>query len=168
MHSSGSNTNASTQKRFQPHNFSVKIKKCSWQEHCSITEPSEVGCSGGSLNMNCMYFTQNILHARTYIYVRRYITQCVSYTWLAGMYRFCYHSTLLSLSGPKQFFPPWCSELQQFQRFAMWITFAAKHPWSHNTERMESSAGTERLLTNEQGGTIWAAGRAAWQVHGTA
>ena len=31
--------------------------------------------------------------------------------------------------------PSWCSELQQFQRFAVWITFAASHQWRHNTEK---------------------------------
>ena len=65
--------------------------------------------------------------------------------------------------------PSWCSELQQFQRFAMGITFAANHHWSHNTERTESSAGTERVLKNEQGGTVGAARRTAAtrQIPGT-
>jgi hypothetical protein len=61
--------------------------------------------------------------------------------------------------------PSWCSELQQFQRFAMWITIAASHQWSRKTERMESSAGTEQLLTEEWGSTVWAAWRTARQVH---
>ena len=61
--------------------------------------------------------------------------------------------------------PSWCSELQQVERFAMWITFAASRQWSHNTERGESSAGTDRLLTNEGGGTVRAARRAARQLH---
>jgi hypothetical protein len=121
---------------------------------------------GEAYTCTCVYSTQNISHACTYICVRRYRTQCVSYAWLAATYRSCYHSTLMSLSGLVQLCsPPWCSELQQFQRFEMWITFAARHHWSHNAERMESSAGTEWLLTNERGGTVRAAWRAAQQLH---
>jgi hypothetical protein len=99
MHSSGSNTNASTQKPFEPHNASAQSKKCGWQEHCSKTAPSEVYCSGGSLYMHCMYCIQTILYACTYICVRRYRTLCVSYTWLAATRRSCYHSALMLLSG---------------------------------------------------------------------
>ena len=73
--------------------------------------------------------------------------------------RWCHYLALCSCV------PSWCSELQQFQRFAMLITFAASHQCSHNTERMESSAGTERLLTNERGSTVRAARCAAQQLH---
>ena len=165
MHSSGGNTNASTQKPFQPRNVSVQIKKCSWQEHCSKTAPSEVHCSGGSLYMHCMYCTQNMLmHVHIFLWegtehsvfhihgLQPHIGPVTTVCW-------CHYLTLCS------YVPSWCSELQQFQRFAMWITFAASHQWGHKTERMESSAGTEQLLTNERGSTVRAARRSARQLH---
>jgi hypothetical protein len=71
----------------------------------------------------------------------------------------CHYLTLCSCV------PSWCSELQEFQRFAMWITFTASHQCSHNTERMESSAGTEQLLTNERGSAVWSAWHTARQLH---
>jgi hypothetical protein len=40
-----------------------------------------------------------ILHACTYICLRKYRTQCVSHKWLAVMHSSCYHSTVKSLCG---------------------------------------------------------------------
>ena len=99
MHNSGGNTNANTHKPFQPHNFSLQSRKCSWQEHYSKT--AQVNCTvvGEAYTCTCVYCTQNILHACTYICVGRYRTQCVSYAWLAATYRSRYHSMLMSMSG---------------------------------------------------------------------
>ena len=62
----------------------------------------------------------------------------------------------------------WDTESQQFQRSALWITFAASHQWSQNAEGLEFSAGREQLLTNEWGGTVQAARHATQQLQNRA
>jgi len=81
MQSSGSNTNASTHKTFQPHNVSVQSKKCSWQEHCSKTAPSEVHCSGGSVYMH-MYvlYSEYLTCMYKYLCEKVQNTMCFIYT----------------------------------------------------------------------------------------
>jgi nitrate reductase gamma subunit len=45
-----------------------------------------------------VYVLYCTVHVCTYVYVRRYRTQCVPYTWLAATYRSCNDRMLKSLS----------------------------------------------------------------------
>ena len=110
-----------------------------------------------------MHVYMHYMHV--HIFMLKGTEQCVSYTWIAATYISCYHSTLMSLSGHVQLCSFLMFRIAAILEICIVNHFAASHQCSHNTERMESSAGRGGLLTNEQDGTVRAARRTYRQLH---